>query len=83
MAVMRSPITFRRNIMKIKSLVSIVARAESAKDRQAAVRKSWSTSEAEDRQRIAIDSQSLLASLITEGRKRSKQLKEVLELVAC
>ena len=69
--------------MKIKSLVSIVARAESAKDRQAAVRKSWSTSEAEDRQRIAIDSQSLLASLITEGQKRSKQLKEVLELVAC
>ena len=40
--------------MKIKSLVSIVARAESAKDRQAAVRKSWSTSEAEDRQRIEV-----------------------------
>jgi hypothetical protein len=69
--------------MKIKSLVSIVARAESAKDRQAAIRKSWSTVEAEDRRRTANDAQVLLASLITEGQARSKHMKTVLEMVAC
>lgn len=69
--------------MKIKSLVSIVARAESAKDRQAAIRKSWSTSESEDRRQVAIDAQVLLASLITEGQARSQHIQQALELIAC
>lgn len=55
----------RKSNMKIKSVVSIVARAESAKDRQAAIRNSWPISEAEYRRRIAIDAQALLASSIS------------------
>lgn len=40
--------------MKIKSLVSIVARSENSKDRRLAIRNSWSLSEMEKRRQDAI-----------------------------
>jgi hypothetical protein len=69
--------------MKIKSLLSIVARAESAKDRRLAIQKSWSISETAERRQVAIDSQFHLASLIHVGQLKPNRIQEVLELVAC
>lgn len=69
--------------MKIESLLSIVSRAESAKDRRLAIRNSWSISETAERRQDAIDSQFLLASLIHVGQREPNRIQEVLELVAC
>lgn len=69
--------------MKIKSLVSIVARSENAKDRRLAIRKSWSPSEMEGRRQDAIISQLRLASIIDLGQQKSNRVREVLELVDC
>ncbi len=69
--------------MKIKSLVSMVARAENAKDRRLAIRKSWSVAEREERRQVAIESQLLLASLIQLDKVKPNRSQEVYELVAC
>jgi hypothetical protein len=69
--------------MKIKSLLSIVARAESAKARRLAIRNSWSISETAERRQVAIDSQFQLASLIHVGQLKPKRIQEAFELVAC
>lgn len=75
---------FRRNKLKIKSLVTLVARAENAKDRRLAIRKSWSLQEMEERRQLAIDSQFRLASLILSlGRQKENRLTQELELAAC
>jgi hypothetical protein len=69
--------------MKIKSLLSIVVRAESAKSRRLAIRNSWSISETAERRQDAIDSQFLLASLMHVGQLKPNRIQEVFELVAC
>jgi len=69
--------------MKIKSLLSIGAQAESAKDRRLAIRNSWSISETAERRQDAIDSQFLLASRIHMGQPKPNRIQEVFELVAC
>jgi hypothetical protein len=69
--------------MKIKSLLSIGAQAESAKERRLAIRNSWSISETAERRQDAIDSQFLLASRIHMGQPKPNRIQEVFELVAC
>ncbi len=69
--------------MKIKSLVSLVARSENAKDRRLAIRKSWSPSEMEERRQNAISSQLRLASIMNMGQQKSNREREVLELADC
>ena len=69
--------------MKIKSLSTIVARAESAKDRRLAIRNSWSISETAERRQDAIDSQFLLVSRIHMSQLKPNRIQEVFELVAC
>ena len=69
--------------MKIKSLSTIVARAESDKDRRLAIRNSWSISETAERRQDAIDSQFLLVSRIHMSQLKPNRIQEVFELVAC
>jgi len=69
--------------MKIKSLVSIIAGTKNARDRRLAIRKSWSTSEVEQRRKAAISSQLRLEALIEKGQEKSNRVKEVFELAAC
>jgi uncharacterized membrane protein len=69
--------------MKIKSLVSIVARSENAKDRRIAIRKSWSTAEREERRQVAFHSQIQLASLIALDQPKPSETKVVFEFAFC
>lgn len=69
--------------MKIKALVTLVARSENAKDRRMAVRESWSCQEREERRQLAMDSQFRLASLMAWGRMKEDRIAEELELVEC
>ena len=69
--------------MKIKSLVSIIAGTKNARDRRLSIRKSWSTSEVEERRKAAISLQLRLESLITMGQEKSLWVEEVFELAAC
>ena len=69
--------------MKIKSLVSIVAKSENARDRRLAIRKSWSTSEMEERRQAAVNLQLRLASLMTMEQHKSNRIREVLGFAGC
>ena len=69
--------------MRIEMLLSVVARAESAKDRKTAIRKSWTNQEMEERRQIANDSQLRLASLMGMGDRKSRRIASILELAAC
>ena len=69
--------------MKFKSLVSIVAKSENARDRRLAVRKSWSTSEKEERRQEAVNLQLRLASLMTMEQNSSNRIKAILEFTGC
>ena len=69
--------------MRIEMLLSVVARAESAKDRKTAIRKSWTNQEMEERRQIANDSQLRLASLMEMGDRKSRRIASLLKLVAC
>jgi len=69
--------------MKIKSLVSIVAGSKNARDRRLVIRKSWSTSEKEERRQTAINLQLLLASLMTVEEPKPNRSKEVVEFAGC
>ncbi len=58
--------------MKIKSLVSIVATSESARDRQLAIKNAWSAGETIQRRRQAIASQRFLNMIIAQGLRDSE-----------
>ena len=69
--------------MKLKSLVSIVATSENARDRRLAIRKSWTNSEKEERQQTAVNLQLRLASLMMMDQHKSNRIKEVLGFAGC
>lgn len=69
--------------MKIKSLVSIVSGIENARDRQLAIRQSWSALEIAERRRIAIDAQNRLDLLLSIEPRNPNRFNDVLELASC
>ena len=69
--------------IRSNSLVSIHVQSENARDRERAIRKSWSPSEMKERRQVALDSQFRLASLIALGSRASRRIDEVLEFASC
>ena len=69
--------------IRSNSLVSILVQSENARDRERAIRKSWSPSEMKERRQVALDSQFRLASLIALGSRKSRRIDEVLEFASC
>lgn len=72
----------RNHEMKIKSLVSIVARSENAKDRRLVIRNSWSDEEEAKRRRMAIESQLRLVALISIGQHKTTRVRRLLEMAS-
>ena len=68
--------------MEITSVITIVAKAENAKDRRLAIRRSWSIEERNDRLRNAIDSQLRLNEIISMGQKKTAWSQKALELAS-
>ena len=66
----------------LKSIVSIVGRSESAKDRRSAINGSWSDQELAERRRLAVQMQVGLAALIPIDQQKNPRLKRTFELAS-
>jgi hypothetical protein len=69
--------------MKIKLLLPLVNKEEGVQQRRLAIQKSWSIPEIEERRRVAIESQSRLASLIALGRPGFNRFIQEMKFTAC